>query len=167
MKKINNKTTLFLGLLFVLVAFGCAVGVLYQMTNDHHEKVQEVAAITEKLELVDQEKNLAEQEVENLAKRVGKEIELQRLVDIAQQEYGIEESERKEGDLWIDRDGEVWMVTLGILNGIEKGSRLRVLDGEEQLGIVVVKTALDVVSYVYPLEDRGQYKEDSYRVAVE
>lgn len=125
-------------------------------------------AIEEKMADVGEQKETAERKIQELAKRVGREIELNRLIAAAEQEYGEEERQRKEGDLWVDGEGEDWMITLGFLHGIEKGSRLRII-GERgrQIGVVVVESVLDVVSYVYPLEDRGQYKDDVYRVIVE
>ena len=168
MKKANNRTILFLGLLFIVVAFVCIVGVFYRIINEHQLATKEVEDIKEEIVAIDAQRTAAERQVQELAKRVGKEIELEHLIKMAEEEYGEQEREREEGDHWVDRDGDSWMITLGALNNIDEGSRLRVLDDrDQQIGVVVAEDVLDVVSYVYPLENRGQYRDDIYQVVVE
>lgn len=168
MKKINNQKTLLIGLLFIVTSFGCITAVFYRIINEHQVKSAEVEEIKEEVLALDAQKIVAEREAQELAKRVGQEIEFNRLLEVAEQQYGEAEKERVDGDLWIDREGGSWMITLGALNNIIEGSRLRVLDDEgEQIGVVMAEDVLDVVAYVYPLEDRGQYTEDAYRVIVE
>jgi hypothetical protein len=168
MKKVNNKTILFLGLLFMVLAFGCVVGVFYQIYDDHQRKSEEVEQMKEDLVAVDAKKTVAERKAQELAVKVGQGIQFDQLVSAAEKKYGKEERQRKEGDLWIDRDSGDWLITLGAINGIQEKSRLRVYDAaDKQIGVVVADIVLDVVSYVHTLEDRGQYTEDSYRVAVE
>jgi len=169
MKKANgNKALLLVGLFFVIAAFGCVAAVLYQVLKLDQQKTEEVRAVQEEIVSIDAQRAAAEQEAQDLARRVGREIEMDRLIEAAHEKYGPQEQARSEGDLWIDRAGGKWMITLGALNGIEPGRRLRVLgDSDVRLGVVVAETVLDVVSYVYPLEDRGQYQEDIYRVVPE
>ena len=165
---INNKTILFLGLLFMVLAFGCVIGVFYQIYDDHERKTQEVKEMKEELVAVDAKKIVAERQVQELAVKVGQGIQFDRLLAAAEQKYGEEERQRREGDLWVDRDSGDWVITLGAINDIKEGDRLRVYDaGKKQIGVVVADSVLDVVSYVHTVEDRGQYKENTYRVAVE
>jgi len=168
MKQTSNRIILLLGLLFILLAFGCIGAVFYQVMDEQKERALEVREIKEKMVAVDAQKTVAEREARELAGRVGRGIEFDRLLSAAQRKYGEAEQERHSGDLWIDREGGQWLVTLGALNGIHRGSRLRVFDKDKaQIGVVVAETILDVVSYVYPLEDQGQFPEDIYEVAVE
>ena len=49
-----------------------------------------------------------------------------------------------------------------------RSPRLNVYDSEKvQIGVVVAKTVFDVVSYVDPVEDGGQYENDIYQVVLE
>lgn len=144
------------------------MGVFYYGINEHQLKTKEVEEIKEEIVAIDAQKVIAERQVRELSKRVGKEIGLERLIEAAKEEYGETENERVEGDLWVDRQGGSWMVTLGALNNIYEGSRLRVFDdGKKQIGVVVVEYVLDVLAYVQPLEDRGQYVDDIYSVVIE
>ena len=167
MKKINNKKVLFLGLVFILAAFGCVVGVIYQILNDRQQKVQEVEEIEKMAARISEEKSSAQSEVRDLAQRAGQEIELAHLISAAQREYGDEEQQRKQGDLWVDHEGGSWVVTLGALNGVKKGTRLRVFESEKEIGVVVAHTVLDVVSYVSPLENKDRFQDDIYQVVFE
>ncbi|MEW5894850.1 MAG: hypothetical protein AB1650_03685 [Candidatus Omnitrophota bacterium] len=167
MKKIGNKTTLFMGLLFIVLSFGCIAGVLYQFFIDYQGASKEMADMKEKIVVLDADKSVAEQKVREFSKRVGQEIEMDKFLAAAEAKYGDKESQRKEGDLWINRVSGEWMVTLGAMNGVKKGTRMRVFDRDAQIGVVVADTVLDVVSYVYSLEDSDRFSEGIYKVALE
>lgn len=167
MKKASNKTILFLGLLFIFSAFMCVAAVSYQMIQDRRYKDEEVEDIRRNLVEVKAERTEAQRKARELAARAGQGIEFDRLMSAAHQRHGEEERSRREGDLWIDREGKEWMVTLGALNGLAKGSRLRVMDGDQQIGVVTARAVLDVVSYVDPEDDHGQFQGDLYQVVME
>ncbi len=167
MKKSGNKTVLFLGLLFIIVAFVCVIIVVYHMIDQNQRKEAEIKSIQEKIAVVTEQNASAQKTAQDLTMRVGHGIEVDALLSAAQQRYGDAESSRTRGDLWIDRDGGVWMITLGALNGVKKGSYLRVVQDDKKVGTVVVRMALDVVAYVDPVEDVGQFTENIYQVVLE
>jgi hypothetical protein len=167
MKKVSNKTILFIGLLFIFSAFMCIAAVFYQVVHDHQQRVNEIEEIRKDLADSKARNLAAQQKVQDIAARAGQGIDFDHLISIAEKKYGLGERYRKEGDLWIDKQGGEWMVTLGVLNGINRGSRLKVMKDKQQVGVVIAKTVLDVVSYVYPLEDKGQFLDDMYQVVME
>jgi hypothetical protein len=57
------------------------------------------------------------------------------------------------------------MVTLGVLNGVTKGVRLGVFEADKRVGTVKVTSALDVVSYVEPVDKKlTEFSRDYYQV---
>ena len=97
-----------------------------------------------------------------------KTIHLKSIVNEAEEVYGEEEKMRKEGLLWVDRKSSRFIVTLGALNGVNKGSYLTIYDGDKKVGQAKVESAFDVISYVSPLEKSLNLStKDYYRVVVE
>lgn len=166
MKTANHKKLLFLGFALIIVAFVCILILFYQIVNIRREETQKVHDVTVMAEKISQEKEAAQQELRRLAGKVGREIEVDRLVSAAQQEYGRNERQRTAGDLWIDHENDTWVVTLGALNGVQKGTRLRVLSDGQEVGRVTAETVLDVISYVSPVNDAAQFSQKIYQVEV-
>jgi hypothetical protein len=78
-----------------------------------------------------------------------------------------EGSTTKEGLLWADPDSSQYLVTLGKTQGIREGKKLKVYDGTDLLGQVVVDRALETVSYVLPEKSVDISKDTYYRVVAE
>ena len=167
MKTTSNKTVLFLGLLFIVSSFLCVVAVFYQVVNNWQENSRQLEIVLRRLAESEAGQAAARSEAQHLAHRMGRGIEFESLMAASRQHHGFEERTRRQGDLWIDRQGDQWMVTLGALNGLREGSLLRVMDGTQEVGMVAVKTVLDVVSYVSPLDNRDLFQDDIYHVVVE
>jgi len=166
MKTTNHKKLLFLGFMLIIAAFVCILALFYQIVTIHREEALKVQDTKVMAERISQEKEAAEKEVRRLEGKVGREIDVDRLVSAAQQEYGRAEGQRTAGDLWVDHENDTWVVTLGALNGVQKGTRLRVLGSGQEIGRVIAETVLDVISYVRPLGDAAQFLQEIYQVEV-
>jgi hypothetical protein len=166
--KSANKTQLFLGLLLILVAFLCVVAVFYFLMNAQTEKLGEISTLKEQISVLNIENGLSRQKASELEQKVGRSLNMQRILEEADKIYDPAEKKRKEGYLWIDRETNTFLVTLGALNGLNVGSRLTVYDKTEKMGFVRVETALDVISYVQPVnKTMNDFAQDYYRVVFE
>lgn len=74
---------------------------------------------------------------------------------------------KKEGFLWADPASAQYVVTLGKTQGIWDGKKLKVYDGTDLLGQVVVDRALETVSYVLPETSMDISQNAYYRVVAE
>lgn len=72
----------------------------------------------------------------------------------------------KEGFLWGDPNGQ-YLVTLGKTQGVLEGKKLKVYDGTDLLGQVIVDRALETVSYILPEKSVDISKDTYYRVVAE
>jgi len=73
----------------------------------------------------------------------------------------------QEGFLWVDQASLQYIVTLGKAQGVSDAKRLKVYDGTDLLGQVVVSRALETVSYVVPEKSVDISKDAYYRVVAE
>ena len=168
-KRDPNKSKLFIGLTFIMAAFICVLIVFYFLVNAHREKLTEIGTLEEKVLALDTEKNAIQQRVDELKDKVGRSIDLDKLVDESHNRYGDEEKDRKEGYLWIDHDASTAIVTLGVLNGLSVGKKLAVYDEtNKSIGDVIVEMPMDVISSVRPMgKSLDDFKENYYRVVIE
>ena len=147
----NPKSKLTLGIVLVLGAGVCAGAAVYLMGDVNMRNQKKIAQLEVQLtNLMNEkaEKNLKGADAQRLR---GPQVTLEKLVDKASGNYSQQEREQKEGLLWIDRDAKTYMVTLGALNGLKKGSQLSIYQGEKQVDVVTVQSVYDVIAYVKPL----------------
>ncbi len=81
--------------------------------------------------------------------------------------FAEKKSTPKEGFLWVDPASNQYVVTLGKTQGIWDGKKLKVYNGTDLLGQVVVDRALETVSYVIPEKSADISKDAYYRVVAE
>ncbi len=161
----DGKKQIFTGLVFIFVSFLGAVFLLYLTVNAQSAKEVEVKDLNEKLLLVSTEKQAATSQKEELQQQVGRVLDLEKVVRASEKVHGESEADRKEGSLWINRKSGNAMVTLGVLNGVTKGVRLGVFEADKRVGTVKVTSALDVVSYVEPVDKKlTEFSRDYYQV---
>ena len=164
----SNKKKILLGVLFVGLGLFCLIGVFYLMINNQQAGAKENSDLREQLTFLKTEKEAGDQKIEELQQAAGKSVRLEKVLEAANETYDSKEKERREGFMWVDREGQNWVITLGALNGISVGSRLSVYDGETKIGTIKVKTPLDVISYVQPVDkSMEELKDDYYRVVLE
>lgn len=165
---VDGKKQIIAGLVFICASFLGAVFLLYLTVNAQSAKEFEVKDLNEKLLLVSTEKEAAASQAQAFKSQVGRALDLEKVVDASQKVHGEKESDRKNGSMWINRKTGSWMVTLGVLNGVTKGSRLGVFDGKNKIATLKVISALDVVSYVEPVDKEiGDFERDYYEVKSE
>ncbi len=168
MPKIDpKKFKLLVGLGLIVLAFLGTCSIFYIMNNTNMRHEEKIKSLSDDVSQLNSEKNITEIELENL-KVQGDSIKVDKLVAQAQKEYDPKELNRKEGILWVDRQSQTFLVTLGALHGLKPGSSLTIYDNESKVGIVTVDTPLDVVSYVWPLEkDKDKFASNYYRAVIE
>jgi hypothetical protein len=156
------------GLVFVSVSFVGAVFLLYLTVNAQSAKDSELQDLNAEYVLVSSEKEVADSKVQTLQSQVGRFLDRAKVMDVAQSIHGQDEADRREGSFWIDHKSGRCMITLGVLNGVDKGSRLGVYDGENKIATVNVISALDVVSFVEPVDKTiKDFKRDYYHVKLQ
>lgn len=164
----DGKKQIIAGLVFICASFLGAVFLLYLTVNAQSAREFEVKDLNEKLLLVSTEKEAAASQAQEFKSQVGRALDLKKVVDASQKVHGESESQRKTGSMWINRKTASSMVTLGVLNGVTKGSRLGVFDGKNKIATLKVISALDVVSYVEPVDKEiGDFQRDYYEVKSE
>ena len=163
----KNKTLLGFGLSLLIISFLCAAGVLYFMGNTNQKNAQQIASLEVQLMNLISEKG-QEKLPSRDAKRVHrKEVDEAEFLAKAETIYGPGELERKEGVLWIDRETMQCIITLGAVNGLQKGSRLNIYHNDVQIGKVNVEVPFDIISYVRLIDqDFDDFNDDYYRVAL-
>lgn len=164
----DGKRQIVTGLIFISASFLGAVFLLYLTVNAQSAKEAQLRDMKQDLVLTRTEKDLANTKAQQLEAEVGRVIDLDKVVSASKEIHGADEANRKQGSLWINRKTQSCMVTLGALNGVTKGSRLDVFDGEEKIGKVNIISALDVVSYAEPVDkELKEFKKDYYAVKAE
>ncbi len=165
----DGKKQIITGLIFISASFIGAVFLLYLTVNAQSAKEVEFQDLNQKLHLVSTEKEAANNKAETLQSKVGRVLDLEKVVRASEKIHDESEATRKEGSLWIDRKTSRCMVTLGVLNGVHKGSRLNVYEADNnKVGVVKVTSALDVVSYVEPVDKKvADFTRDYYHVKSE
>ncbi len=163
----NTQKTLFTGIVFIVTAFMCLLGVFYMIVQQKRDKEMRMVELQEEMAILDTEKNLVLNKMDTLEKTAGREIELKSVLERVDEEEFTQEQSRREGDLWIDRQSGSWVITLGALNGIKAGDMVGVYDGDKRMGTVAVETVLDVVSYVRPVTNEADFKKAVYKVTAQ
>jgi len=94
-------------------------------------------------------------------------LSLKSLVEEAKTKYTEREQNEVEGSLWVDRNTDKFIISLGAINGLRPGDELAVYDDDKHLGHIVITTAFDVISFVSPVETTIDLtKKDYYRVLI-
>ena len=163
-----NKKRLITGLVLIICAFICILGLFKFMVDFQKVNVDKIDALEVNLQNLKIEREKTSEELESLKKAPPKPINLEDIVRESQKVYGVEEKNQKQGYLWIDRQTSTYLVTLGALNGLHPGSRLGIYSGNDKIGQAVVETPLDVISYVRPMGKKlDEFESDYYRVEIE
>ncbi len=165
----SNKISV-IALLLVVVGIA-ALGFLFSKMNSSPKTGQvadtEIARMKEQLARLEQENTDMRNKVAKNEKAVLGPVKLDSLVQKSESIYGEAEKDRHTGYLWIDRKSENFVVTLGALNGLHKGSRLNVYENDKIIDSVTVDLPFDIVSFVRPGNSIDQFSKDYYRVAAE
>jgi cell division protein FtsB len=164
----KNKTQLLIGVFLVIAAFiGVAVA-FYFVIGGQRDSAVHIEELKKQIEVLQTEKDLIAREVKTLQDAWGTSLSLQNVLLEASRQYGDMEKNRREGSLWIDRKTASYIVTLGALNGLIPGSRLKIYDGQEEVGNATVDVPLDIISYVTPVDKKlAHFPQDYYRVVIE
>ncbi len=161
-----NTNTLFWGLGLMVTAFAGVCVIFYFLNNSARDQEEKIKELIENVAHLRDEKNILEMEIQNL-KAQGDSIKFDKLLTQAQGVYGQAEKNRKEGILWIDKGKKVWVVTLGALNGVARGSSIAIYDGDKKIGSVTVTMPLDVISYVQPQQLDQKFVHNHYHAVIE
>ncbi len=155
-------------MLFVALAFFCALAALYFIGDTSLKKDEEIAVLEVQLANL-----IADKGQEALPASDARLVKRESLVESeflekAETIYGPQELERGQGVLWIDREASRAIITLGRVNGIKEGSRLGVFSEDLRIGEVEVTLALDIISYADPVNmDIGDFGNNYYRIVKE
>ena len=165
---LDGRKRIITGLIFIAASFLGAIFLFYLTVNAQSAKESELRDMKQDLVLARTEKDLVSTKAQQLEMEVGRVIDLDKVVSASQKIHGADEATRKQGSMWINRKTQICMVTLGALNGVSKGSRLEVYDGEDKFATVKIVSSLDVVSYVEPIDkELKDFKKDYYAVKTE
>lgn len=164
-KKFYNKKELFSGIVFLSAAFVFIFVIFYLVVKTHQRQLEAYDSLQEKMEAINIERVAVEEMAAELKAKVGTSVSLDNLMAQAQKTYGPEEKNRREGVLWIDRAAKSCYITLGAVQGLAAGDKLKVFEGTTEIGAVRVETPLDVISYVRPInKELDDFGKDYYRV---
>ncbi len=158
----KNKIRLVVGLVSIIVAFICVIGIFYFVVEDQKVDLTKIDNLETQLSDFKIIHEQTEEELQTLQKAPPKPITLQDILKESKKIYSQDEKNRKEGYLWIDQKASTFIVTLGALNGLKPGSRLGVYEGDKKVGQVVVETPLDVTSYVQPVDQFSSASNQNY-----
>jgi len=163
-----NKKKLLQGIFLIFLAFICMGVVVFFGLSDQLSQTDEIEYLADQIEIISEESEVAKRKAVEFEETYSQSISLDKILEEAQKQYDEGERDRKEGFLWIDRETQTLVVTLGALNGVSAGTVLTIYDGDEKVGVVRVETPLDVISYVQPINKTlKQLDNDNYRVVVE
>ncbi|MEE8359460.1 MAG: hypothetical protein V3S04_00875 [Candidatus Omnitrophota bacterium] len=74
---------------------------------------------------------------------------------------------RDDGMLWIDRELSLCLITLGILDGLDKGTFINVYDGKTKIGEAKVVQTFDLFSYVELFgKAPNEFTKNYYKVSI-
>lgn len=157
-----------MGIIFLVLAFLGVVVIFYFLLENYRSQSANLEAYKEQVTAAKIKNNALEQKASELAVGTGRAVRVDYLVEEARNVYKGSAQETREGYLWVDRSGESWIVTLGVLQGVESGSRLSVLEGQDVIDTVIVQTPMDVISYVQPsVKLKNQFNRDYFRVVLQ
>ncbi len=161
----KNKATLVTGLILIVVSFLLVAGVVYLLNQTSQDREQKTATLEVQLENLMMEKAATELVSADTARVRREPVKVQDAINKTQNLYGDAEAGRKEGVLWIDRAASKYMITLGRVNGLNKGSLLTVFDGDREIAKVSVEAPLDLISYVNPVgKTLSDFSKTYYRI---
>lgn len=164
----NGQRLVITGLIFISIAFVGVIVLMYLLVNTQSAKETQIREMKQDLVLARTEKDLVSTKADQLQAEIGRVIDLDSVVSESRKVNSAEEVSRKQGSMWINRKTQSVMVTLGVLNGVTKGSELSVYDGQDKLGTVKIVSALDVVSYAEPVDKNlKDFTKDYYAVKTE
>lgn len=148
----KNTKSIFTGIIFIILAFSCGTTSFYLLEVKPKLEKKEEARLKKEADLK------ARQET----------ISLKTVLKQSQGIYSLEEQAQREGLMWVDHKTSRFVVTLGAIHGLVKGSILSVYDGNKRIGEVKVESALDAISYVSPDNQfRSLLNNDYYEVRIE
>ena len=163
-----KQKTLIGGIFFLAMAFLGVVAIVYFLLNNLQEQAAHVASLQEQVTATTTEKSIVEQKATELEAAAGTSLRVDHLLAESKKLYPDSVKESLDGYLWVDRNADFWIVTLGILNGVKPGSRFSVFQGEDKVDTVEVQTPLDVISYVIPSKKlKSQFDKDYFRVVMD
>lgn len=172
----NTKIKISIGLLLIIIAFGCVIAASYFIDQRNKESDEELEVIQVQLANLISEKSQSFLSQSDLEKVEREPIRIEDVLAKAEIIYGADELKRRDGILWIDRESSQCMITLGIVNGLVSGSYLDVYEEKEledgtlraeKVDDVVVEKTYDIISYVRPVKKTlDDFTRDYYRVRV-
>ncbi len=164
----KNKSKLLIGISFLLAAFLFSTVVLYFMGRKNEENAKEIASLQVQLTNLMNDKSRGTMLARDVGRTTREPVALDDVLSRSEKIYGKAEMNRKEGVLWIDQSNAVCLVTLGKVNGLDKGSRLDIFEGDTKIGVCLIDNPLDIVSYVSIAEKPiSDFKNSYYRVVKE
>ncbi len=147
----KNMKSIIVGITCIILAIFCGMTSFYLLEVKPELQKREAARLKEEAEL----------------KAHAETINLKTVLKQSQEIYSLEERDNRQGLMWVDRKTSKFIVTLGAMNGLSKGSMLSVYDGNNKVGEVEVEVALDSISYVRPDEPSAVLNNDYYEVRIE
>jgi len=163
-----NKRQMVLGLALIVFAFLCVLGLFYFLVDSQRMNLEKIGSLEGKMKNLELEKEKVHEELQEWKQAPPKPISVSDIVVEAEKMYGLGQQNQQNGFLWIDRQADTYIVTLGVLNGLKQGSFLTLYDGNKKVGKVVVQLPLDVISYVdFVNNDVESLAKDYYQVAIE
>lgn len=161
---ITNKNNLLI-LIGVLVALGLIAGAYFMGQSSLAQQKAEMEA---KIAALTKEKEAAPVMAPTTTPTQAP-IKLESLLKKAEDIYSESEKNRTEGFLWVDRQGQNFIVTLGAFNGLETGHELAVYDANNRIiDSVKVELPFDSIAYVKPLKKSlSSFNDSYYRVVKE
>jgi len=164
----QDKKKIIIGLVLIVISFIGAAVIVFGMSQLQQSKNSRISSLQEKIDILNDQRDEMETEVSDLRTALDGSPRLENVIEAAKEVYGDDESQRREGILWIDRQQNSFVATLGMLNGVEEGAVLKVYDKDRPFGSVVVSQAFDVISFVdSPQKMITDYSKDYYRVVPE
>ncbi|MFP4472974.1 MAG: hypothetical protein ACLFPX_03765 [Candidatus Omnitrophota bacterium] len=167
MSEKTSKKQLLIGIALIGVSFFILAVIAYLLHAGYRRTMTEARRLQEEMVAVEAETVVARRTARELEKRVGREVVINSETAGQDVENLAEERERREGDLWIDRETGIWTVTLGLVNGVEEGHRLAVYQDDKRVGMVAVLDVFDVISHVRPVGLVENFDQDFYQVVLE
>ena len=165
----KNKIALILGIICVIVSFGCLLTSLYLSNQNPQppgvsspaEQLSQPPSARQKTDSHDPTQST------EIAKVQKKEASHEDYLTRARRIYGEEELNRKEGVLWVDPKDSSFVVTLGKVNGAFPGSHLNVYDGSTLITEAVIQSASDITAHVkFTDKTPDEFKKSYYKVVL-
>lgn len=158
----NNKIKLLWGIFFIGAAFLFIIAAFYFFGPANQFDKKEPASVN------DQTAKSSEQPSPAVSGASSEPMKLEGPVKKSEVVYDSAEKARKEGSLWLDRRSNNFIVTLGTLHGLRRGSELSIYDGGHKIDTASVETPFDIISYVKPVKHSpDSFTGSYYRVVIE